>query len=229
MTRRAPFTTEAELAKVVVAWLSNLGWEVFQEVQANQYCPIADIVGRKGTLTCVVETKLSLGLRVLNQADYWRTRANLVYVAVPQYGQGRDVSFAVRVAELLGIGVLRANPEAYSGVSNITEVKRPAFRRNIYSELAKSLNDGHKTFAEAGNADGRRWTPFQQTCDTVRRYAQVHPGAPLKEIIDNVKTHYSTPATARTSLAKWIEGGHVAGLRVERIGRSLRVFPVETN
>jgi len=223
--KRVAFTNEAALAKVVVGWLSNLGWDVYQEVQISYGAPIADIVGRKGKLICVVECKLSLGLRVLSQAHDWRTLSNLNYVAVPQYGAGRDISFACHVADMFGIGVLRVNPDAYQGIESVTEVKRPALRRNIYSSLLEALNEGQKTFAEAGNSDGRRWTPFQQTCDTVRRYTQAHPGAPLKEVIDNVKTHYSTPATARSSLAKWIGQGSVPGLRLERVGRSLRIWP----
>jgi hypothetical protein len=228
MARRETFTTEAELARCVVAWLSNLGWDIYQEVQVGGYGgAIADIVGMKGKLLCVVECKLSLGLRVLSQANDWRRMANLTYVAVPGYGRNRDLGFAMDVAAMFGIGVLRVTPRQYLEIPDVKEIKRPTFRRNIASNLRECLNEGQKTYAEAGNPDGKRWTPFQETCRVVRQYAQSHPGATMKEVIDNVKTHYSTPMSARQSLAKWIELGLVPGLRIERLGRALRVWPVE--
>ncbi len=79
--------TEVELARPVVAWLGDLGWEVFQEVSAGG--SVADIVARRGPVLWVVEVKRSLGLSLLGQAHAWKRRAHRVSVAVPA---GRDTT-----------------------------------------------------------------------------------------------------------------------------------------
>lgn len=224
MPTKIQFSTEADLAKLVVAWLESLGWDVYQEVQPFSN-GVADIVAINGAALCVVECKLSMGLRVLSQADDWRRSSNMTYVAVPAYSRNRDERFAFGIARLLGIGVLQVRTGSIGRASSeVTEAVRPEIRRRCQNNLREVLSDKQKTFAAAGNSEGKRWTPFQNTYENVRNYVRSNPGAPMKKVIDNIKTHYSTPSSAKQSLLKWIENGSVEGLGIERIGRTARVW-----
>lgn len=219
------------MGAVVVDWLSGQGLEVYQEVTVRG--GIADIVataplgGRRGRRVTVIELKLSLGLRVIDQARSWRPIAHQVYVATPPLGRGSG--FAIKVATMFGLGVLEVRPSAaqYGGPA-VTELQPAPLNRRAHTDhILDRLSPEHKTFAVAGNAEGRRWTPFQQTCSAVRAYVTAHPGATLKETIDAVKTHYGTPATARACIAGYVERGVISGLRLERAGRVARLYPQE--
>lgn len=41
---------ETELAKVVIRYLEEMGWDVYQEVQPHAQGPVADIVDRKSVV-----------------------------------------------------------------------------------------------------------------------------------------------------------------------------------
>jgi len=105
------------------------------------------------------------------------------------------------------------------------ETPKDAYMRG---RLMGRLTEAQKTFARAGNAEGRRWTPFQQTCHDLARYVAHNPGCLLKDAIDNVPTHYVSVSTARSCLRIWIGEGKVRGVRMERYGRKLRLFTTDT-
>jgi hypothetical protein len=46
-------------------------------------------------------------------------------------------------------------------------------------------------------------------------------------VTTGIKHHYSTDATAIGALKKWIEVGKVPGVRLERDGRALRLYPTK--
>lgn len=224
MPSKMGIKSEAQLGRLVVAWFQGQHWEVYQEVQTRDGGPVADIVATHGPRLAVVECKVTLGLRVINQARRWAGSAHLVYVAVPWLRAGRDFTFACEVAARYGVGVLGVVPGM--GDESVREIARPTLNRRAWApELRRKLTDGHKTYAEAGNAEGRRWSPFRQTCAAVAAYAAQNPGVKLNELIKNIKTHYSSPATARVCIAKWAKLGKVPGIRLERAGRALLVWP----
>src|SRR5205085_3510477 len=98
---------------------------------------------------CVVECKLSFGLRVLNQADDWLRSAHLVYVAVNDFSRNRDERFAFSIARMLGIGVLGIQMNDYTKTGNVYERVPPKLRRRVGDLLRKALTEQHKTFAAA--------------------------------------------------------------------------------
>ena len=216
--------TEQDLAGRVVAYLQNLRWEVYQEVQVITQSTIADIVAVQGPQVWVVECKTTFGFRVCGQAFDWKDTANRVSVAVPYRRWSR---FEHRVLEFAGIGAL-AVPEP--GMGDVREVLAPEVVRKppLRGRLMGRLTAAQKTFAAAGNAEGRRWTPFQQTCRDLLLFVEKNPGCLLKDAIDNVPTHYSSVSTARSCLRIWIDEGKVRGVRMERDGRKLRLFVADT-
>jgi len=223
---------EINLAKGVIAWLQDMKWDVYQEVQVFSYGAIADIVGLFNGRTWVIETKTSLSLKVMEQAYHWKPFSNLVSVAVP-HGKRRSIEFPWKVLESFGIGLIRV-VESSNWVNHtsvpvweIEELVRPQVNRRPGKHLKDSLSEAHKTFAEAGNANKLRWSPFQQMCLDVRKFVEKNPGAGLKQIIDNVKTHYHSVQTAKGCIAKYVQMDVLKGVRSEKEGKVLRFYSTD--
>lgn len=210
--------SESDLGARVVAYMRDLGWDVWQEVKAGRWDgPRVDAVGKLGRLVWAVEIKTSLGFRVVEQAHGWIGHANYVSVAAPRPSS----KFALKVCADYGIGVLCAGWGA-----TVSEALAPKLWRKRSETLARCLTEERRQIGAAGSAGGEYWTPFRKTCRALCEAVQARPGQTLREIVAAVATHYRTPGTARSSLAKLIERGVVAGVRSE-IGadRQLRLYP----
>lgn len=212
--------SEAELAAAVVGYFRDLKWDVHQEVVDVSHR--ADIVAVQGQLVAVVETKKSLTFDVIAQASRWLDRAHHVFVAVPyaKWSDGRCLAF--RVCEERGIGVLLCQ-QGYPGAASVKEERAPQLNRRIRPGLRDKLRAEHKDSLAAGSAGGGYYTAFKGTCNALLRAARAKPGSTLKDLIESIEHHYSTPSSARTHLARWIENGGIQGLRLERDGRVARV------
>jgi len=215
---KAPFN-EVVLGRVLVPWLRDTGWEVYQEIQVHAYGHVLDIAATRGRLVWAIEIKLCFTWALLDQADRWTRSANYVSVAVPS--RAGISGIRRRVLDLLGIGCLGVD----AAFGWVRELAPPALRRKIATGLRASLREEHKTWAEAGNADSHRYSPFQATCKAVREYVSSRAGCTMKELVDNVPTHYESTATARNCLAKWIGQGAVHGIEARREGRRVTLHP----
>jgi hypothetical protein len=179
---------------------------------------VADIVAVQNKLLWAIETKLSFGLSVIEQSSEWCGQAHYSSVAVPQTKGSR---FAQIVAQRFGVGVLVVQP------GDVWERSAPQLNRKVGEWLKNSLNETQKTYAKAGNSCGSRWTPFQETCRSIRAVVSTRPGISMKDLLATIRTHYRTTATARSCIAKWAEAGAVKGVVLKRDGRELRLYPEE--
>ncbi len=226
-TRRS----EVELGRPVVAWLGAESWDVYQEVQLGG--DRADLVAIRKPVLAVIELKTSLTFDLLAQATRWRGLAHHVFVAVPAARSSDGRRMAMRVFEEHGIGVLAVSDQAYgepfgtSGIdARVKQMVAPTLNRRARSaELFDRLRPEHKTYAPAGSAKGGHFTEFRGTCDKLVRFVKDNPGALLKTAIDSIEHHYASPASAKTHLVKLIKKGVVKGVRVERHGRAVHLFP----
>lgn len=213
---------ETDVARPVVAWLQAQHWEVYQEVQLR--AGIADIVAVMDRRVWIFEAKTSLSLAVLAQADRWRPYAHWSSVVVPVRIRGYDCrQFAQNVCRDRGIGIIEVYPRQ-EWHDPFELVAASLNRKALATGILKSLREQHKTYAEAGSANGRHWTPFKQTCRDVLVYVYDHPGCILKELIDKVSTHYASKSGARASLSHWAQAGKIPGIRTEHDGRFLRFY-----
>ncbi|MCR4334329.1 MAG: hypothetical protein NUV47_01190 [Patescibacteria group bacterium] len=211
------FKTESDLAKAVISWLEDYQWEVYQEVQVFGYT--ADIIAVQNKLVWVVETKLTSTLKVIEQANNWKGLAHYVSVAVPRR---RDQSMFGKVLSLFGIGKIECGQEIIEWIPPI--LNRKALSNKITHLLIPEL----KNYAEAGNSEGKRLTPFKKTCMEIIREVEENPGITIKELIERIKTNDATPATARTCVSRWIGTKHI-DVRFETEGRKLKLYPKERN
>ncbi len=216
---------ETILAESVIRWLESQKWDVYQEVQIDTYSPVADIVAVLGNLVWIIECKKSLSLSVMEQAYRWRRCSNFVSVAVQRRKRigGRD--FAIKVLRTFNMGMLTVDLGCPLK-NKISEIIRPVLnRKGLTKRIKERLLPIHKTFARAGNSDGLRWTPFQQTSISIRHEVKKHPGITMTELMDKIHHHYSTESTARSCIAQWAQKGVIKGVGVKRDGRLMRLYP----
>lgn len=235
--------SEVEVARLVVQYLQDQKWDVYQEVGGP--AGTADIVARFGKRLWVIECKQALNLTVMEQADRWKPYAHMVSVAIPVDGKERaQFEFGKKCCAQNGIGVLEVRDPSvsnimYSTLSAKSEEAATAFRagqpvhqtvdptlfRKPLQGLADLLRPQHKTYCEAGTASGKRWTPFKETALAVRNFVWKNPGVDAHTLVKSIKHHYRQPVTAVVQLVDLAERGVIEGVRVERQYRKILFFP----
>lgn len=230
--------TETELCKPIISWLIDMKWEVYQEVQIQAFGAIADIVAVQNKITWIIEAKRTLSLSLLGQAADWICFANYISIATPRTKSNRQSAGVVfDFLKRYGIGRLIVSQEKNwrkeQRLEYEVEERVPAKLHRAASRgknwIRDSLCEEHKTFAEAGNSDGLRYSPFKGTCKALANFVQNNPGATLKETIEGIQHHYATAASARGSLSKWIRLGKVAGIELRKERGKVYLYPAGGN
>ncbi len=197
--------SEADLAATVVKWLTEQHWDVYQEVTFGG-ASRADIVAVRNGYLWIIETKMSLTLTVLGQANGWRSHFRSVAVPRSLKGDaGRCLAYDV-ARDYLKVGVIEVD-----GVSGTRElINAPVMREyhRFAKKMINKLRPEHKTYLAAGSNGGGYFTPYRETMDHVKRFILAHPGCTINEIMADVgRGHYSRPATAksciRSALSQW--------------------------
>lgn len=217
--RDVTFRTEIELASRVVAYLTDYGWDVYQEVQPERYGPVIDIVATQGSLVRIIECKLSLTAALIEQAMRHRQMAHYTHIATPSKRPVKGYFAYETLLRHESIGWL-----AVSSYNIREQVSAKLNRRAWARHISQALRQEHKTFSQAGSANGDYFTPFKDTCRRWKRFVEMHPGCTLKEIIAAEGHHYICDSTARSSMAMWIREGKVRGIRAD-YDRVIRLYP----
>jgi hypothetical protein len=229
---------ETEVAAPVVSWLSQQGWEVYQEVSVRGGRR-ADIVAVKDGLLWIVEAKTTLNLEVMGQAAEWKGWCHLISFAVParsgafRYAMRRGVltNRARKVVramnEVYGVGcmVVLMGGALMNPADRVHVDYRPVEAENprMADYVRGSLCEEQKTFAQAGSA-GTYWTPYKGTCERLRRYVAAHPGCSVSEAVANIETHYASKASAKVCLLDRAKEGQVPGVRADEVQRGRRTL-----
>jgi len=220
---------ETDITKPLIRWLNAHQWEVYQEVQLYRGGGIADIVATQGKLVWVVEVKTGLTTSVVAQAMWWIDEAHYVSVATPERRHTKGRIVLEQYMRWKGIGWINADCHSYGGkkyFDEVTEQIRARLHRGaLVRSLRDALCDAHKTFAEAGNANGKRWTPFQETARKVVESVKANPGCNLKFLVEAVDHHYASTQAFKTHIAGYIRSGVIKGIEIREDGRKLRFYP----
>lgn len=209
--------SEETLARKVVDWLTREGYETWEEVSIGT--GRIDIVARRAPVILAIECKTSLSLAVLGQAARWSGIAHQSYAAVPN--KYRTNQYMNAICQAIGVGIIAVGWEI--------SVAKPApfIRGALTHNILRAINDGNRT--GAGNAtagtNGGYWSPWRETITQLARAVHKTPGITLRDALAKIDHHYSTDATARSSLSHWIRLGKVAGIEARRDGRKLRLYP----
>lgn len=223
---------ETDIAKPLIRWLAAQGWEVYQEVQIEAYGRVADVVAVRRKIVWALEMKKSLTAALVEQAYHWVWLAHYVSVVTPSsYRRAPGRAVLLDYMKTQGIGWVKARLGSYDSgrYFDVVHEEQNArlHRKARASRILDALTEEHKTFAEAGNNDGKRWTPFQETAKQVRKYVKRFPGTDLKQLVENVAHHYSTAASFKCNIPKYVEANVIEGVRIEREGRKLHFYPDE--
>ena len=217
---------ETDVAEPVIAWLKNMKWEVYQEVEA--LAGICDIIAVQGPVVWAIEVKRQMSFDLIGQGERWLPYAHRVSVAVPapaKWTPGRVASG--KVLATLGIGLIHVRGPNLSEDRRVSIVgKAPLHRHALAATITAKLEEEHKTFAAAGSPTGNRWTPFARTCKAIREIVTEQPGISLKALVDAADHHYHTASSAKSCLSRYIQSGIVDGVEARREGRHLRMYPV---
>lgn len=214
---------EVDIAREIIEYLKADGWEIYQEVKYGSH--YADIVAKRGPVIWVIEAKVSFGLDVIEQAANWLDKAHMVSVAVTWT---RKSHFKNKICEKFGIGVLtwKEKIDPYYDFWNVKEQVRPEFHRKIRNVWDQVLKPEHQTFCEAGSTGAKkRFTPFQDTCQQLIRLVNQKPGIEIGAALKEIKHHYKTPSSARSSLVSYILKGIIPELRTEYVNKKILLFP----
>ena len=128
------------------------------------------------------------------------------------------MNFQGKICELFGIGVLVYDPQGYKGF--ITEYIKPKLFRHPKG-ISKYINDCLHPYLKqnvpgASGSYGTTITPFKITIEGITRYLRHHNGALLKDVYDNVDTHYGSLAGAKSALYQWIRKGIIKDFYIEK-------------
>lgn len=213
--------SEAEMAAVLVEWLKNKGWDVYQEVVGRG--GVADIVAVKDELLWVIESKLTFGLKVLDQAHGWLKSAHYVSVATPQWGRKNGHDFGRLVCHQFGIGALIVTGRYVSEPVRAQRVDRPNS-----GPLRSALCEEQKTFAAAGTNRGH-WTPFKGFAKRLADIVSKHViGIPVKDaaMLEGLHGYYPAPANFRRNVPPLCQRGAIPGVRcAQTTARGWCLFP----
>lgn len=210
---------EKTIAKHVIAWLRSSGFDsIYQEVTIPG--GIADIIVDLGGIAWTIETKRTLSLELFSQADSrLRNGSNRVSVAYLRRRDSKNRDFSQRICKTFGIGMIEVMSTGHVRQSLESQLFR------VRHNLLRFCKEEHRTYCEAGTANGGQWTPFKATADSIKSVVSANPGIPFAEMMQRIKHHYRTDATANSSLRKWIERGIVKGVRCEKHGNRILLFP----
>jgi hypothetical protein len=197
---------EQDLAEVVVQYLSDNGWDVYQEVELCSHGIRADIVAICNGKVWVIECKTSLSMDLIGQCYNWLHYAHLVSAACP-YARHR---FSEIILDHFGIGLLHVNFKYNKTCSEVLAPKIYRVPRGIATKiLLNGLHPEHKTFARAGTQGGY-FSKFSRTKQQLIGYIKMNPGCLMRDAIKILgKMHYASPTSAKVSLSKWIYEGYI--------------------
>jgi len=218
------FESEADLAATVQRLVSGTGWDAYAEVQVGQGEQRADIVLQSGRRIMIVETKLSLSVDVISQAYRWLDKAHYVVIAVPapKNHSSERIAFIVDCLRQQGIGLWWITPgelinrgeDRVLDTSRLTVLVKERLHRWADSnaqKLRQILVDEMRTATAGAKIGGVASTPFKRTCLTLYKYVEKHPGITFLSGMENIQHHYSSLASARSSIELIVK---TAGLEI---------------
>lgn len=208
---------ESELAKHIIEYLEKQGYVCYKEVSMRGKGGNArsDCYFVKGDETIAVETKTSMTLKVIEQADRWKTHASRVYVCVPTVTRKgwKGRKFALKVCESLGIGVYEYGAKGITE-SKIAKINIKAKLPPLYEEQKESI---------AGNDSGQFFTSFKNTVNKLNEFMSDKNECSIIDVVKNTEHHYKSETSAKSSLKKNIERGIIEGYIITKKDKNIYI------
>lgn len=205
---------EVDLAKSIVSHFSK-EYEVYQEVKACS-SRVIDIVVRRGSSLVAIETKVTLNMKLWEQAFKNKRWCGYSYIAIPQNVFNKSLRKMISgMSKGLNIGVIVVDfdgtvHEQFKPVEDI-----PAQELKLYDE--------QKSFALAGSGGVPYFTPFKKTVSEIKKYLQKHGKSELVTVMSSIDHHYKTQQSAISSIRKYVLKGAIKGIVSSDDGKYLKL------
>lgn len=197
---------ETELAQKFVEYLSC--FDLYFEVDFRRS---VDIVAIEGNISMAFEVKTTFNFKVLEQAVENAKHFHYSYICVPNFF---DSMFQRQLCRDYGVGLL-VYEKSYS--HQVEERISPRLNRHAsISALKKRLSEENKkSIPGSKNGASGKITSFGVTVENLCFYVRRHPGCTIKEAIESISHHYSSPQSARSNILRWIKEGVIDGVTIE--------------
>ncbi len=227
------WSSEASLAALITKWLKENHYSVYEEVSFKG--GLADVVAVKDGLTTAIEAKLCLSLKVLEQASFWRHFTDWSFVAVPFYRRDKwpdGWRFGFELALDRGISIMTLDAE--SEEMRVTVSEKP-FRpldsvnyKKLHAQLKLMPATGFENIA--GTCRTAHWTPFKHTIALLTDYVKQHPGCTLRDVVNEVPSHYKSKTSFMYSVIDYLGKGVIKSIRPKNLDSkafgNITLFPV---
>ena len=173
---------ETNLAKPVADWLRSRDCTVYSEIPFYTRC--LDMVGLNPTEVIVVELKLSLSKKVINQAVIAHLATNDVYVGISTNPRPKSIELCRKYH--VGILAIREG--------KVSELLKPNQAGQIWDSARQHLRDNALSAGPSDIAGLPMMSgcgPAQAVGEMVREYVSKNRKANWREIFENVPNHYS--------------------------------------
>lgn len=222
---KKPKFSESDLAEKIINYLENDGWISYKEVciskgggsRSDSYFVKKDMNGKiKETLS--VETKLSLTLKVIEQAENWLKYANRCYICIPTPKREARSSywFGIKVCKKFNIGVFEVN----MSTGNIRELYSPTINNNtdippLYEQQRASV---------AGNDRGEYVTAFKITVMNIDEYMKDKDSHELRKVLSDIEHHYSNVSSGTAAIKKLIKKNVIKSYEIKKVNTKIFIF-----
>lgn len=205
---------EVDLAKSIVSHFSK-DYDVYQEVKACS-SRVIDIVVRRKSSLMAIETKVTLNMKLWEQAFKNKKWCGYSFIAIPQNVYQKSLRKMISgMCKGLNIGVIVVD---FDG--NVSIQYNPA--EEIPTQPLK-LYDEQKSFALAGSGGVPYFTPFKKTVSEIKKYLEEHGKSELVTVISSIDHHYKTEQSAISSIRKYVLKGVIRGVVSSEDGKYLEL------
>lgn len=226
---------EADFAASIAEWLRREGHEVYCEVTFGLGGKRVDIVSKSPDGEWwAIECKMSAGMSVLEQADYWKSPCcfHRIFVAVPlanKYHHINEKSTFYKCCEGVGVGLIvnrlgrQREGESYQwgewhDVPIMVKESPLHPHENKFGWPEKFLHPDQAN-SKPGTQGGHS-TPFSRMVKAIVDHLKEHrQGADENDIAKILRTNYSSSGSGFNNLCEWIKYGKVKDIAVWRGGR----------
>lgn len=208
---------ESVLTEFVRKDLESIGFTTYAEVcvkgggdkRCDMYARIEDPTNKGVGHTIAFEAKLTFNFKVLEQAYFWKQRANEVYVIVPTTFKNLSTRrFAREMCKMLGVGVMEVSvsSQKYHVTVKPTWCSNPKFPP-LYDE---------QKFIIASNSQNNYMTPFKVTVKKINEYMKDRDKEYLTVLVKNIIHHYKGDIQAVRAIKFLVEKNVIQGFYISK-------------
>lgn len=192
--------SEKELASYIITYYENLGYEIYKEVYNIHKGNRADIIAIKNDEYIVIETKMSFGLTIIEQAFKWKENSHKTYICLPSTKRNSRY-FGYNICSDYGIGIIEVSK------SGNVRILKDSFKN--HSPILPQIYEQQKDqIAGSKPTKDSYITPFKITVNLFKQYLEdKNELVKLTDVIKDINHHYSSDTSAKTSLMKMIKIG----------------------